>query len=142
MKKSMTQQLAEAKKKVQSSVDELFAAREEILRLVALNDAIEIKHEEAQTRLQEALKAGEDERKLLAADNDVFCNKVAELEKQLKASIQTKESNHDSWLALNRELEQLHQMLDAIPGVPERKINEDYNQRSVITRLAAWLATK
>lgn len=67
--------------------------------------------------------------------------KIMELEKQLGDALKTREAQYAARSAAEAELEQLHQMLDAVPGPIPRRDEGTYTDRKVITRLAAWLAS-
>ena len=72
--------------------------------------------------------------------------KIAELEKKLESETSAK----DTWYKMKNEadamLEQIHQVLDAMPNAIARKSDaeESWNrvERSPVTRLAAWLASR
>lgn len=78
----------------------------------------------------------------LKAAND----KIAELEKQLKLSNDTRDSWYKQMNEAKDMIEQVHQVLDAVPNSIPRKDNdaESYHrvERTPVTRLAAWLAVR
>jgi hypothetical protein len=70
----------------------------------------------------------------------------AEVEiEELKMKLTTAESAKDMYrntaVSHNNELEQLHEVLDALPGSIPKRAEGSYNDRSVLTRLAAWLGS-
>ena len=66
---------------------------------------------------------------------------VNELTKKLTASESAKESYRTSRDGYQQELNQLHEVLDALPGSIPKRAEESYQDRSVLTRLAAWLGS-
>ncbi len=66
---------------------------------------------------------------------------VNELTKKLAASESAKDSYRTYSNSYNNELEQLHEVLDALPGSIPKRAEDAYNDRSVLTRLAAWLGS-
>ena len=72
--------------------------------------------------------------------------KIVELEKKLASETSAK----DTWYKMKNDadamLEQIHQVLDAMPNAIPRKSDaeESWNrvERSPVTRLAAWLASR
>ena len=82
-----------------------------------------------------------DEEDAIEAERDVLRNRVVELEKKLTASESAKESYRTSSNGYNQELNQLHEVLDALPGSIPKRAEESYQDRSVLTRLAAWLGS-
>ena len=77
----------------------------------------------------------------IEAERDVLKDRVIELEKKLTASESAKDSYRTSSNAYNQELNQLHEVLDALPGSIPKRAEESYQDRSVLTRLAAWLGS-
>ncbi len=71
------------------------------------------------------------------------------LKKELEAS-KAREvsatSNQNTWYKLyndvNRELEQLHTLLDILPGSIPQLNDDGYTKRSVLLRLSAWLSIR
>lgn len=82
-----------------------------------------------------------DEEDAIEAERDVLRDRVVELEKKLTASESAKESYRTSSNGYNQELNQLHEVLDALPGSIPKRAEESYSDRSVLTRLAAWLGS-
>lgn len=79
--------------------------------------------------------------------------RIAELEKELEAAKKdaaTQKASSDSWYLKNNETEaelnQLHSLLDALPGCLPRKSQTEESWRNVehaaMTRLASWLAVR
>jgi hypothetical protein len=72
--------------------------------------------------------------------------KIAELEKQLMSARQTSEYNAKQSKDASEMLEQVHQVLDAVPGSIARESEGENSwdrvKRSPVTRLAAWLAIR
>ena len=64
-----------------------------------------------------------------------------ELTKKLTASESAKESYRKSSNAHSEELEAIHEVLDALPASIPRRAEGSYRDRSVLTRLAAWLGS-
>ena len=67
---------------------------------------------------------------------------VAKLTKELESSKSsyTYQSARNS--ELTKEVDEIHAFFDALPASISRKDDNGYNQRSAMTRMAAWLATK
>lgn len=82
-----------------------------------------------------------DEEDAIEAERDVLRDRVVELEKKLTASESAKESYRTSSNGYQQELNQLHEVLDALPGSIPKRAEESYQDRSVLTRLAAWLGS-
>lgn len=93
---------------------------------------------EEDNKLLSKIKGEED---AIKAERDVLRNRVVELEKKLTASESAKESYRTSSNGYNQELNQLHEVLDALPGSIPKRAEESYQDRSVLTRLAAWLGS-
>ena len=79
--------------------------------------------------------------------------RVVELEKELEAAKKdatNQKASSDSWCRQHNEtkaeLEQLHSLLDALPGCLPRKVQAEESWRSTehaaMTRLASWLAVR
>jgi predicted nucleic acid-binding Zn-ribbon protein len=72
--------------------------------------------------------------------------KIAELEKKVQSEANTKEYYSKLHAESQAMLEQVHQVLDAMPNAIARKSDaeESWNrvERSPVTRLAAWLASR
>lgn len=82
-----------------------------------------------------------DEEDAIEAEKDVLRNRVVELEKKLTASESAKDIYRTSSNGYQQELNQLHEVLDALPGSIPKRAEESYQDRSVLTRLAAWLGS-
>jgi len=95
---------------------------------------------------------------MLAEENDKLCDaeeaarslliernalliEVDDLKKKLASSESAKDMYRSTSVAHNTELEQLHEVLDALPGSIPKRAEGSYNDRSVSTRLAAWLGS-
>jgi peptidoglycan hydrolase CwlO-like protein len=68
--------------------------------------------------------------------------RIVDLEKQLAETARQRDSNATMRQSAETELEQLHQMLDAVPNPILRREEGTYGDRRVITRLAAWLTVR
>lgn len=79
--------------------------------------------------------------------------RVAELEKELEAAKKdaaNQKASSDSWYRKNNEtqaeLDQLHSLLDALPGCLPRKQQGEESWRAIehaaMTRFASWLAVR
>lgn len=79
--------------------------------------------------------------------------KIDELEKKIKELEKLKQHYYGSDKAnasiinqMHEVLNQMHEVLDAVPGSIDRKTTEanewQRTERSVVTRMAAWLASK
>jgi len=72
--------------------------------------------------------------------------KIAVLEKQKIQDQSTKDSLHKQLTEANNTIEQVHQVLDAVPGSIQRESEGENSwdrvKRSPVTRLAAWLAIR
>lgn len=68
--------------------------------------------------------------------------KIVELEKKLADSERTQKYLRESQEAKDRQIEEVHTFLDALPGAIERKSQDTYHERSPMTRLAAWFAAR
>jgi chromosome segregation ATPase len=77
----------------------------------------------------------------MIVEHDAAKAKVLELTTKLAASESAKESYRTSSNGYNQELNQLHEVLDALPGSIPKRAEESYTDRSVLTRLAAWLGS-
>ncbi|WP_040263734.1 hypothetical protein [Pseudomonas massiliensis] len=67
---------------------------------------------------------------------------IAKLTKELESTKGTISYHQARAIEATKEIEDVHAFCDALPNVVPRKDDNGYNQRSVMTRLAAWLATK
>lgn len=67
---------------------------------------------------------------------------IAKLTKDLESSKSSQKYSSDRAQQLNTEIEEIHAFFDAIPGAISKKAEDGYTQRSAMTRMAAWLATK
>ena len=73
---------------------------------------------------------------------------IAELKKKAETDKTALAARYDDKQKFAAELEQVHQLLDAVPGAPARKSGDettaswDRVDRTLMTRLAAWLATR
>ena len=68
--------------------------------------------------------------------------KIVELEKKLADSDRSQKYLREAQEAKDRQIEEVHTFLDALPGAIERKIQDTYHERSPMTRLAAWFAAR
>lgn len=68
--------------------------------------------------------------------------KTVELEKKLADSERTQKYLRESQEEKDRQIEEVHTFLDALPGAIERKSQDTYHERSPMTRLAAWFAAR
>lgn len=93
---------------------------------------------EEDNKLLSKIKGEED---AIKAERDVLRNRVVELEKELASSESAKNAYRTSSNGYQQELNQLHEVLDALPGSIPKRAEESYNDRSVLTRLAAWLGS-
>ena len=93
--------------------------------------------------LAEALRLqGVDEENCnLRKECNTLQSEVAELNKKLASSESTKDVYRTSSTGYQQELNQLHEVLDALPGSIPKRAEESYQDRSVLTRLAAWLGS-
>lgn len=67
---------------------------------------------------------------------------IARLTKELESAKSSQKYNTDRANDLHKEVEELHAFFDVLPSSIPRKDPEQYTQRSAMTRMAAWLATK
>lgn len=67
---------------------------------------------------------------------------VDELEKKLKSTEESKNYYDRRALEAESQINQIHDILDAIPNTIPKRDPDHYQDRKVITRLAAWLATR
>lgn len=67
---------------------------------------------------------------------------IAKLTKELESAKSSQKYSSDRAADLNKEVEELHAFFDVLPNSIPRKDPEQYVQRSAMTRMAAWLATK
>lgn len=67
---------------------------------------------------------------------------IAKLTKELESANSSKKYSNDRVNNLTKEVEEMHAFFDALPGSISRKAEDGYSQRSAMTRMAAWLATK
>ena len=93
---------------------------------------------EEDNKLLSKIKEDED---AIEAERDVLRDRVIELEKKLTALESVKETYRTSSNGYQQELNQLHEVLDALPGSIPKRAEESYQDRSVLTRLAAWLGS-
>ena len=82
-----------------------------------------------------------DEEDAIEAERDLLKDKVFDLEKKLAASESAKDTYRTSSNGYLQELNQLHEVLDALPGSIPKRAEDSYADRSVLTRLAAWLGS-
>ena len=68
--------------------------------------------------------------------------KIAELEKKLADCEKSKGWAQEARTDAERQVEEVHTFLDALPGAIDRKHPENYTERSPMTRLAAWFASR
>lgn len=84
--------------------------------------------------------------KAATAEVETLKARVDDLEKKLKNSEDTKSSYYKQLNDAQGEIEQINQMLDAVPNSIPRHSNEEesWNRktRSALTRLCAWIAAK
>jgi chromosome segregation ATPase len=66
---------------------------------------------------------------------------VEELKMKLTTAESAKEEYRVACCKNNEEFAQLHEVLDALPGSIPKRAEGSYNDRSVLTRLAAWLGS-
>lgn len=93
------------------------------------------------TQLKAAKQEIEDIKNTVA-DRD---NSILDLEKKLKTANEAKDSWYKNTNDLKAEIEQIHQILDAVPNSVLRKDEgaECYApERTIGTRLAAWMASR
>jgi len=64
----------------------------------------------------------------------------------IKAKEASATSAKDTWYKahneVNKELEQLHTLLDVLPGSIPKRDDDSYIDRSALLRLSAWLSTR
>ncbi len=64
----------------------------------------------------------------------------------IKAKEASATSAKDTWYKahneVNKELEQLHTLLDVLPGSIPKRDDDSYTDRSALLRLSAWLSTR
>lgn len=72
--------------------------------------------------------------------------RIAQLEKELKSETERKEVYYKASRESDAVIEQIHQVLDAVPGsIPRESEGEnswDRVKRSPVTRMAAWLSSR
>lgn len=66
---------------------------------------------------------------------------IEDLKIKLKGVEGSRDMYRTSSNGYNQELNQLHEVLDALPGSIPIRAEESYTDRSVLTRLAAWLGS-
>lgn len=66
--------------------------------------------------------------------------KIVELEKKLADESKYRKWADEGKASADRQVEELHTFLDALPAAIERKTPDTYHERSPLTRLAAWFA--
>ena len=67
---------------------------------------------------------------------------VARLTKEVESITSNRKYYQEAHTKATNEVEELHAFFDALPNSIPRKDDNGYNQRSAMTRMAAWLATK
>lgn len=67
---------------------------------------------------------------------------IEKLNKELQSSKSSNTYNTDRANKAVAEVEELHAFFDALPNSISRKDENGYNQRSAMTRMAGWLASK
>lgn len=82
-----------------------------------------------------------DEEDAIEVERDSLKSKLLELTQKLTSSESAKESYRTSSNGYHAELQQLHEVLDALPGSIPKRAEDAYSDRSVLTRLAAWLGS-
>lgn len=66
--------------------------------------------------------------------------RIAELEKKLSDKEGSLKYATDGRTAAERELESVHDILDALSEAPAKKVDDEYRTRTAATRLAAYFA--
>ena len=66
--------------------------------------------------------------------------RIAELEKKLADKESSLKYANDGKAAAQAELESVHDILDALPQAPTKKVEDEYRTRAAATRLAAYFA--
>lgn len=87
--------------------------------------------------LQQAQERAEATRATQAAQE-----KIAELEKKLSSETGSRSYYQKQNEEAQRELEAVHDILDALPGAPKRKLDDGFTSRSLTARLAGFFATR
>jgi len=64
---------------------------------------------------------------------------LTEANKKLASETSSKDHHYRENKKLDDELDQLHGLLDSIPGALPRKNEQSYTSYSAMTRLASWL---
>ena len=93
------------------------------------------------TQLNSALTKVE----LLTAERDNLIHlrgEVAALTKKLADAEQTKNYYKEQNSGFNKELNEIHSFLDAIPNPPTKTHSDGYTTFSAMTRLSVWLANR
>jgi uncharacterized protein YlxW (UPF0749 family) len=68
--------------------------------------------------------------------------KVAELEKKLSDAKSTSDMWYRNSQERNKEIEDVHGILDVLPNAPNRKIDGGYETRPLMARLAGYFAAR
>ncbi len=67
---------------------------------------------------------------------------IADLKKQVEMMTSAAGYNATERSRLNEEVEQIHAVLDAMPGSIKRQKDDGFSTHSAVTRFAAWLANR
>lgn len=68
--------------------------------------------------------------------------RIEELQKKLDDTTKQKDSHYEERTKHANEIEQIQQVLDAVPNCIPRRAEGEYIDRRALTRLAAWLAQR
>jgi predicted translin family RNA/ssDNA-binding protein len=75
-------------------------------------------------------------------DRDALKVLVGELEKKLESEKTTAKYHSGRAEEANKELEQMHDVLDSLPCALPRDMSNGYSKRTAMVRFAAWLAVR
>ena len=64
-----------------------------------------------------------------------------ELKRKFESAERSRIGSYEAWQQCKGELDQLHEVFDALPGAIPIRAEGSYQDRSVLTRLAAWLGS-
>jgi len=80
----------------------------------------------------------------IAALKEVHAAALTKFEKEKASSESLKTSYYNQYQDANKELDTIHDLLDALPDVPSREKEGQYGntKRPLVTRLAAFLALR
>lgn len=70
-------------------------------------------------------------------------DQIAQLQKELTSANSSKDYWYSQLISAQNEIQQIHQLLDNVPGSPAKQAKDEYHRDlSVMTRLAIYFAAR